>query len=90
MITGGQKQTSVWAANNTREQLEDARGGGRRVAVVMVEVMMGWRRERRVGLERWLVFVVTVGRARSRRSLRAWIEPLRLSQRKGKQAHEAQ
>ena len=46
MITGGQKQTSVWAANNTREQLEDARGGGRRVAVVMVEVMMGWRRER--------------------------------------------
>jgi hypothetical protein len=90
MITGGQKQTSVWAANNTREQLEDARGGGRRVAVVMVEVMMGWRRERRVGLERWLVFVVTVGRARSRRSLRAWFEPLRLSQRKGKQAHEAQ
>ena len=39
MITGGQKQTSVWAANNTREQ------AARRVAaVVVVMVMMGWRR----------------------------------------------
>jgi len=59
MITGGQKQTSVWDANNTREQ-----AGGRarrrvaRAVEVVVEMDGGGRV--RVGLDRWLVFVVAV------------------------------
>ena len=86
MITGGQKQTSVWDANNTREQA----GGRARRRVARTEGGGGgggdgWRRER----EGWVGEMAGIRSGSARRRCRGClrgsvVRALRLSQRKGK------